>query len=152
MTAVWKRWWFWLSTTLLAGSLALLTYCRSHRVWSVNEWRVYQAMDQECHPVWRDFHYRRIRAGDPVNEVIASTPPVRIDRNGRWVVLKYHPRGLCFTGLTAVAYDGQMVGAFAWSDTWVREFFDIMSEEQRTEFFRQYYDQPTRVRNAIFVR
>jgi hypothetical protein len=118
----------------------------------MQEWWVYQAMNWECHPVWRDFHYGRIRAGDPVEEVIAQSEPVRVERNGRWVVLKYHGGGLCFTGLTAVAYDGQMVGAYAWSCTWTRQFFDIMFEEQRAEFFEGHYDQPARLGNAIFVR
>lgn len=108
-------------------------------------------MNQECHPAWRDFHYGRIRVGAPVEEVIASTQPVRIERSGRWVVLKYQS-GLWFTGLTAAAYDGQMVCAYAWSDTWLRQFFDIMSKEQRTEFIREYWDQPARLRNPIIVR
>jgi hypothetical protein len=152
MKRVWKRWWFWLAAPMVGTGLALLAFCWSHHVWSVNEWQVYRAMDQECHPVWRDFHYGKVRAGDLVEEVIARTEPVRVERAGRWVVLKYHGRGLCFTGLTAVAYDGQMVGAFAWSCTWVREFFDFMSEDQRAEFFGKHYDQPARVGNAIIVR
>jgi hypothetical protein len=109
-------------------------------------------MEQECHPAWRDFHFGRVRAGDPVEEVIARTEPVQVERIGRWVVLRYNRGGLSFTGLTAVAYDGQMVGAYAWSCTWVRQFFDIMSPEQRTEFFRDYYDQPARVGDAIVVQ
>jgi hypothetical protein len=152
MKRIWKRWWFWATAPVAVGGLVLLVFCWTHRVWTVNEWRVYQAMDCECHPVWRDFHYGRIRGGDPVEEVIARSEPVRVERTDRWVVLKYHGGGLCFTGLTAVAYDGRIVGAYAWSCTWLRQFFDIMSEEQRVEFFGAHYDQPTRVGNAIIVR
>jgi hypothetical protein len=154
MTGILQRWWFWLSATVIVGGLTLLALCWSHRTWSVNEWRVYKAMDQECHPAWRDFHYGRIRAGDDVKQVIASTQPKRIERSGRWVVLYYQGGDglLHFTGLTAAAYDGQMVCAFAWSDTWLRQFFDIMSEEQRKEFFREYWDQLARLGNPIIVR
>jgi hypothetical protein len=111
-------------------------------------------MDLECHPAWRDFHYGRIRAGDDVKQVIASTQPKRIERSGRWVALYYQGEDglLHFTGLTAAAYDGQMVCAYAWSDTWLRQFFDIMSEEQRKEFFQEYWDQLGRLGNPIFVR
>src|SRR4051812_33201664 len=152
MKRVWKRWWFWLAACAVVSGLVLLAFCWTHRVWSVNEWRVYQAMDRECHPVWREFHYGRIQAGNSVEEVIARTEPARVERTGHWVVLKYHDNGLCFTGLTAVAYDGQMVGAYAWSCTWVRQFFDSMLEEQRTEFFGRHYDQPARMGNAIIVQ
>lgn len=151
MRDIWRRWWFWLSATAVAGGLILLAFCWSHRVWSLKDWRVYKAMDQECHSAWRDFHYGRIGAGDPVEEVIARTQPVRVERSGRWVVLKYQT-GFGFTGLTAASYDGQMVCAYAWSCRWVRQFFDIMTEELRTEFLREYYDQPASMGNALFVR
>jgi hypothetical protein len=152
MKLLWYRKWFWLAVPVIMAGLGLFAFCRSHRVWSVNEWRVYQAMERECHPVWRDFHYGHIKAGDSVEEIIIRTEPVQIERTGRWVVLKYHPEGLCFTGLTAVAYDGRMVGAYAWSCTWIRQFFDTMSVEQRAEFFEEYYDQIARMKNAIVVR
>lgn len=151
MKNTWQRWWSWPSATVVVGSLTLLASCWSHRVWSVNEWRVYKAMDEECHSAWRDYHFGRIRVGDAVEEVIARTQPVRVERSSRWVVLKYQS-GLSFTGVTAAAYDGHMACAYAWSDTWVRQFFDIMSEEQRKEFIREYWDQPARLRNSIFVR
>jgi hypothetical protein len=144
----------WLAALALlaVASFGLFSFCKSHRVWSINEWRVYQAMDRECHPVWRDFHYGRIQAGDSVEEVITLTEPLQIERTGRWVVLKYHPEGMCFTGLTAVAYDGRMVGAYAWSCTWIRQFFNTMSKEQRAEFFEKYYDQPAWAGPPIIVR
>jgi hypothetical protein len=152
MKRTWRRLSLWLAAPLLVGGPVLMAHCWSHRVWSVNQWRIYQAMERECHPAWRSFHYGRVGANDPVEEVIARTEPVRVERSGRWVVLKYQAGPLCFTGLTAVAYDGRMVGAYAWSCTWVWQFFDIMSEEQRAEFFRGHYDQPARVGNAVIVR
>lgn len=151
MKGICQRWWFWLSLAVGVGGLILLALCWSRRVWSVNEWRVYKAMGQACHPAWRDFHYGRIRIGDPVEEVIAGTQPIRVERSGRWIVL-YYQSGLCFTGLTAAAYDGQMVCAYAWSDTWLRRFFDIMTEEQRKAFLREYWDQPARLGSPILVQ
>jgi hypothetical protein len=152
MKRISKRVLFWLGAHAIVGSLSLINFCWTHRVWSVTEWRVYQAMSLECHPAWRDFHFGRVRAGDSVEEVIALTRPVRVERDSRWIVLKYHRDGLCFTGLTAMAYDGQMVGAYAWSCTWTRQFFDTMSEQQRAEFSGKHHDQPARIENAIFVR
>jgi hypothetical protein len=153
MKWVWKRWWCWLALSAVGGGLALLAFCWTHRVWSLNEWRVYQAMDAHCHPVWRELHFGRIRAGDPVDEVIAGTKPIRVKRAGGWVVLSYqeYPGGLCFTGVTVAAYEGRLVCAYAWSSAWVRQFFDVMSEEQRAEFFREHYDQPVLRGGAIII-
>jgi hypothetical protein len=130
-----KRWWFWSAAPLIIGGLLLLAFCWSQRVWSMSEWRMYQAMDRECHAAWRDYHYGQVQPGDPVAEVIVRTKPVRVKQTGRWVVLNYQEGGLCFTGLTAVAYDGKTVYAYAWSCTWTRQFFDVMSTNQRAEFF-----------------
>jgi hypothetical protein len=149
---VWNRTWLWLTVPFVIAGIWLLGFCQSHRVWSLNEWQVYQAMEQECHPVWRDFHYGHIQAGDSVEEIIVRTQPLQIERTGPWVILKYHPEGMCFTGLTAAAYDGRMVGAYAWRCTWIRQFFDIMSPEQRAEFFEKYYDQLAWMKNRIVVR
>ncbi|HEY7426744.1 MAG TPA: hypothetical protein VH682_21085 [Gemmataceae bacterium] len=150
-----KSWWFWTTVSVAVCCLGILACCWYWHVWSLKELRVYRAMAQECHPVWHELHFSRIRAGDPVEAVISSTKPVWVKRTGEWVVLKYeeeHPGALCFTGVTVVAYDGRLVGAYAWSCTWVRQFFDVMSDEQRIEFFRDHYDQPARVGNAMVVR
>ncbi len=152
MKRLWKRKWFWVTSSAVVGGLTVLGFCWVHRVWSVNEWLVYRAMDRECHPAWQDFHYGKVQPGDPVEDVIARTDPVRVERMGRMVVLKYQSSGLCFTGITAVAYDGHMVGAYAWSCRWTRQFFDTMSDEQRTEFSGDHYDQPARMGNAVLVR
>ncbi len=101
---------------VVASTSALVTVCWCHGAWTWSQWRVYLAMADKCHPVWRDFQLRRIRAGDPVDEVILRTNPVSVEHIGRWTILKYHEHpddGLCFTGLTAAAYDGRMVAAFA---------------------------------------
>lgn len=106
-------------------------------------------MNRECHPAWKDYHFGRVQAGDTVENVIAQTEPLRVERNGKWVILKYQERG--FTGLTCAAYDERMVCAYAWSCCWMRQFFDVMSKEQREEFFKLRFDQPARVGGAVLV-
>jgi hypothetical protein len=53
---------------------------------------------------------------------------------------------------TVAASEGRLVGAYAWSCTWRRQFFDTMSEEERAEFFRAFFEQPASVKGEIFVR
>jgi hypothetical protein len=155
MRRVWKRWWFWLSAVALAV-LAVVALCGSYRVWSLDGWRVYQAMASDCHPAWRDFHFGRVRAGDPVDAVIAQTQPTTVERNGRWVLLSYRQgdagAGICWTGMTAAAYDGRMVCAFGHSCTWIRVFFDTMSDEQSQEFLGRPHDDPRRWGIGAVVR
>src|SRR5262245_48669020 len=118
---------FWLVLAAALGVLAFFGFCWTHRVRSVGEWQVYQAMEQECHPAWREYHLGRIRAGDSVEEVIDKTQPPKVARKGRWVFLGYDdpdPPGLPFSGFGACAYDGRMVFAEAHSCTWIRVFFD----------------------------
>jgi hypothetical protein len=131
------------------GCLVLLALCFTHRVWSVGGWQVYQAVGRECHPVWRDYHFGRISAGDSVEDVIARSAPGRVERKGRGVILHYSKEtetgGGSFTGLTAIAYDGRMVFAAAGSCAWVRLFFDEMTDEQSREFFGRSTDDPRRL-------
>jgi hypothetical protein len=156
MRRVWKRWWFWFGGAAGAVALALVALCGSYRVWSLDGWRVYQAMASECHPAWQDFHFGRVRAGDPVEVVIARTRPTTVGRKGRWVVLSYHKDeagvGLRWTGMTAAAYDGEMVCAFAQSCTWTRLFFENLSDEQSKELLGRPRDDPARWGIALVVR
>jgi hypothetical protein len=91
-------------------------------------------MDEECHPVWRDFFYSRIRAGDDVDSVIARTHPSVIRREGSTVVLSYYQNykkgDLHFTFVSAEARDGKLVCAYAGSCTWARQFFDLTGQEK----------------------
>lgn len=123
--------------TSAVAAIALLivvaSACRYYRIYSFRSWLSYRAMAMECHPVWEDYHFQRINAGDDVEEVIRRTQPERVERDGRWVTLNYQPGGLVFTGVTAYAYDEKMVLAGAWSCAWARLFFDEMTEAQSLE-------------------
>lgn len=100
-------------------------------------------MAKECHPAWKDYNFDRIRAGDDVEAVIARTNPVKIERKGRWVILDYQESGN-FTYVSAAAYDGRMVIAYAGSCTWVRLFFDELTEEQSLELLKSSKRDPRR--------
>jgi hypothetical protein len=110
----------------------------------MNGWEVYGAMGRECHPAWEDYNFGRIRAGEDVDDVIARTNPITLERRGRWLVLGYQTSGH-FTGITAAAYDGRMVFASAWSCGWVRLFFDELTEEQSREFLGRSKRDPRRL-------
>jgi len=113
--------------------VAVVIASRHFHIYSMHGLQVYGAMSRECHPVWEDYNFGRVRAGDSVDDVIARTNPITMERKGRWVVLGYQSVGN-FTGITAAAYDGKMVFACAWSCCWTRLFFDKLTEEQSLEF------------------
>lgn len=129
-----NRWIICISAaTALVVFCVVAFLCRHYRIYSRDHWLVYQAMEKECHPAWRDYTFRRINAGDDVEEVIRSTKPMTVIRHGRRVELHYDPPG--FTGMSAYAYGGKMVIAVAGSCTWMKVFFDETSDEQCLEFF-----------------
>ncbi|WP_428308360.1 hypothetical protein [Lacipirellula sp.] len=103
-----------------------LAFCLWFRVGSANEWQIYQAMDEECHPIWKDLYYGRIRAGDDVDSVIAIAPPSVQRGKGQSGTLSYYqnykPGDLHFTSVTLKFRDGKLVDAYAGSCTWVRQF------------------------------
>jgi hypothetical protein len=112
---------------VLAGN-ALVVFCWRHNVWSQDEWLVYQEMERRGDPAWLEYHFGRVRAGDPVDWVIETTNPAEVVRKGRWTFLGYKRWG-------AAAYDGRMVYASASSCCWARIFFDEMTDAQCLEFF-----------------
>src|SRR5688572_10967244 len=77
-------------------------------------------MRRECHPVWKDLHAGRIRAGQTVEDIIALTKPVRVDRFGNFAILNYQGGDgyIHFTGVTVIASEGRLIDAEAWSCTW----------------------------------
>jgi hypothetical protein len=138
MTRVWSRPWVCLSVgaALVLGG-GLLAWCWHFGVWSVRDWVAYQEMSR--YPVFRDLHAGRIRQGQPVEEVIAQTHPVRVERFDNFVVLEYQGGdGFCFAGVTVVARDGRLVSAQAWSCTWQRTFFADWSAAERDAFWQTF--------------
>jgi len=123
-----KRWFVLSAALVLLPLLALVACAWQFRIWSWRDLQVYRMMSRECHPVWRDLHWGRIRSGQDVEEVIAATNPVRVERYGEFVRLNYQ-EGLCFTGVTITAKDGRLASAAAWSCTWDRVFFNELTEE-----------------------
>lgn len=154
MRRLWKFWRFRLVALVVAGGLGVVVVCWIYNFWSLEDWRVYREMDQNCHPAWQDYHFGRVRAGDPVDDVIARTQPSVVERKGRRVMLWYHTGadGLHFTGMWAVAYDGRMVCAFAASCTWTRVFFDNLSDEQSQELRGCSRDDQRRWGSGTVVR
>jgi hypothetical protein len=156
MRRIRKHWWIGLSGLAVAATIAIVALCESYQIWSLDGWRVYQAMATDCHPAWQDFHFGRVRAGDPVEVVIAQTQPTRVERKDRWVVLYYQKdndgKGLCWTVMTAVAHDGEMVCAVAQSCTWTRLFFDNLTDEQIQDFGGRPRGDPHRWGIGVVVR
>ena len=105
-----------------------------YRILSWHDWKVYQAMQRECHPVWAEFHFGRTYAGQDVEEVITRTRPVKVERFGEFVLLEY--QGRSWTGVTATALRGRMTTATAWSCTWRRVFFDTFTEQERAAYWK----------------
>lgn len=87
-------------------------------------------MRRECHPVWEDLHWGRVHSGQDVDEVIAATKPVRVERYGEFVRLSYH-EAISYTGVTIIAKNGRLAIATSWSCTWHRVFFDESTPEDR---------------------
>jgi hypothetical protein len=117
--------------------VALLATGWYFRIWSWRDLQVYEMMNQECHPVWKDLYWGRVYAGQNVEEVIAATDPVRIERYGEFVRLSYQ-KGRCFTGVTITAKNGRLANGCAWSCTWVRSFFDELTPEDWARFTAAY--------------
>ena len=136
--------------------LVAVAACWWHNTWGVDAVRVYVAMGRECHPVWRDYHFGRVAAGEDVEAVIARTTPSKVVRKGRYTFLSYRdadePGAIHFTGISATAHDGKMVCAAAWSCTWTRVFFDEMTDEQSAELGMKPRSDPERWGIAKVIR
>ena len=126
MRRAWRRWLIGLTVLAALAGNAVVVFCWRHNVWSLDAWTAYQGMDHERHPDWREYHFGRVKAGDPVDDVLARTRPDEVERRGRWTFLKYR-------GMGAAAYDGRMVWAMAMSCCWTRIFFDELTDAQCRE-------------------
>lgn len=122
-----------LSAVLL---VAIFTCTASFRIWSWNDLHLYCSMKSECHPIWRELYFGRLRAGQNVEDVIARTKPIRVEQFGEFAILNYQRASL--TGVTITAKNGKLARAAAWSCTWDRKFFDELSDADAQAFERAY--------------
>jgi hypothetical protein len=133
MTRLLASRWLKLSVGLFCCLLiSVLSTAWYFRIWSWRDFEIYEMMSRECHPVWKDLHWGRVYSGQDVDEAIAATKPLRVQRYGEWAVLEYQdggPNGLCMTGITITAKKGHLACAWAWSCTWDRKFFEVLTPE-----------------------
>lgn len=96
----------------------------------------YQRLSRDTRGPWREFYFGRIHEGQGVDDVVAIAKPAQIDRFDKYTVIRYDTLGL--TGLNAIAVDGRLVTAYAWTCTWTHVFFAGWSQDQRRQFSTRY--------------
>jgi len=132
-----KRW-FKLSAGFVLALLVILTVCAWYfRVWSWRDIEDYQMMSRECPPIWKDLHWGSVHSGQNVEDVIAATKPVQVDRYGEFVRLNYL-EAPNFSGVTITAKNGRLASAAAWSCGWNRVFFDELTQEDWKAYASAY--------------
>jgi hypothetical protein len=135
---------FWLRRLFIFSVIAfgilgssLLLVCWHYGIWSLRDWEIYQEMSRECHPVWKDLHSAKVHLGQPVEEVIALTWPVHVERFENFVFLDYQ-QGWCFTGVRIIAKNGRLISAQAGSCTWQRTFFEEWTDGEQEALWGRY--------------
>lgn len=92
-------------------------------------------MSWESPVAWKSFHEKTISAGQSLENALRQSRPRSVERYGRYAVLQYgHMPD--YTGLTAIAQDGRLVRAWAWSCTWKHDFFNTWSRAEYKAFAR----------------
>lgn len=128
-----KRSLFWLSLSVAIAVAALLSFCLTYRIGSLQEWDIYQAMDAECHPIWKKLYFGHIRAGDDVSTITSIAPPSILEgdmTSGSLLYYKNYQHGdLHFTSVLIEVRNGKVACAYAGSCTWSRQFFDQIGLE-----------------------
>lgn len=123
-----RRWFRVLRISIILLTVVGFAAATYFRVWSRHDYQIVRAMSRECHPIWKDLHWGRIRPGQDVAKLVAGSAPVRIERFGEFEWLRYNSIG-DFTGVLIIARNGRIVGAAAGSCTWQREFFNVLTPE-----------------------
>lgn len=121
---------FVLVITLLASGAFL-------RISHPGDVEAYLGMASECHPVWKQFAFRRFGAGDSAQKLFQRFPPTRRVEFGRYGIYSFSTgpsNSIPFTSLSVVTKDGTLVSAAAGSCTWQFVFFAT----QDPELDRQY--------------
>jgi hypothetical protein len=143
MTTFYTHRWFRVSLAIVTAlMIGILVCCWQYKIWSIDDGLAYYGMNRECHPVWRELYWGRIREGQAIEEVIALTNPTTVYRFDDYVDLFYekHPTsdGLPFVGLTIIAHEGCLVVAQAHGCTWRHKFFGNWSDNDWDTYTKQY--------------
>jgi hypothetical protein len=152
-----KRW-IVAGISLLVGVLAMCAFFRIHRP---KDLVAYYGMADECHPVWRQFAFRRFGSGDSVADLLRRFPPTDKEEFGRYGLYRYElgsGEGIFFTGLSVASRDGRIISAGAGSCTWQFTFFEASDPaldaeyaaftKERSERFRRQRERSDRSHDA----
>jgi hypothetical protein len=148
MRRFWGTWWWRIVSTFLPLlCLAALLVCCHFRIWSFEDYRVYQEVCR--YPVGEDLWFGRIQAGQNLEHFLAEHPPHRTLRLGRFTDLSYYtlwplpPGTIPLGGLAVIAKDGRLVQAAAGCCTWQRVFFAMSAEdeEELSQAFHVYVQE-----------
>ena len=117
--------------------LTVLASCVFFRIRHPRDIDAYLGMASECHPIWRQFAFRRFGADDSASNLLQRYPPSRSEVFGRYGIYSYHQGDsncIPFTGLKVVTKDGKLLGAGAGSCTWQFSFFRTEDAELEREY------------------
>jgi len=145
-----QRLWSRRSTKYVSLGLGLLIIilgsCAFLRISSVDDVEAYWGMMSECHPVWKEFAFRRFGAGDSVSNLFQRFPPDEQEEFGRYGVYSFSrdPGAIQFTGVRVTTRDGRLLSAGTGSCTWDFLFFDVgdlnIDREYHTYLVHRYPD------------
>ena len=85
--------------------------CGFFHIKSSNDLYGYWALAASYNLVWKEFAFRRVRAGDSAAELVRRFPAPSQEEFGRYAVYEYEPRPpghLFFTSLAVIARDGRI--------------------------------------------
>ena len=110
----------------------LFAACIFLRIHSPRDIDAFFEMARECHPVWRQFAFRRFGPGDSLAALLQRHPPKSREEFGRYGIYTFHPwesNAIPFTSLTVTSRDGKLLSAGAGSCTWQFIFFSTKDAE-----------------------
>jgi hypothetical protein len=125
------------ASIVLCTACCLLGVCWYSGIWTRQQYVVHREMSRECHPVWRDLWHGRVAPGDKLDKLFLRTQPERVEQYGRFTKVRYQGG---FTALGMIAKNGRLVRAGAASCTWQHTFFDVMTEDDKTELDLAWHD------------
>ena len=115
-----------LALALIGASFAFL------RISHPRDIEAFLGMAAECHPVWKQFAFRRYGAGDSSQELFRRFPPTHRTEFGRYGVYSFSAgpsNTIPFTSLSVVTRDGKLLSAASGSCTWQFIFFSSADPE-----------------------